>query len=69
VAVKARQTTQLSGASTSRRSEALAWRRSEAPTWRHTWRRACSGGRAVEADMEEERAPVGVWWGNERVRV
>jgi hypothetical protein len=27
------------------------------------------GGRAVEADAEEERAPMGVWRGNERVRV
>jgi hypothetical protein len=27
------------------------------------------GGGAVEADVEEERASVGVWWGNERVRV
>jgi hypothetical protein len=27
------------------------------------------GGRAVEADAEEEQAVVGVWHGNERVRV
>jgi hypothetical protein len=32
-------------------------------------RRACSGGHAVVVDVEEDRALVGVWWGNERVRV
>jgi hypothetical protein len=31
------------------------WRRNEAPTWRRTWRRAHAG------DVEEERAPTGVW--------
>jgi hypothetical protein len=33
-------------------------------------RRPRGGGRrGVEADTEEERAPMGVWWGNDRVMV
>jgi hypothetical protein len=30
---------------------------------------ARGGGHAVEEDVEEERAPTGVWWRNDRVRV
>jgi hypothetical protein len=63
MAVKAGQKARFPGTST--------WRRSEAPVWRHMWR-APGGGHMVEAeaeDAEEERAPAGVWWGNDRVRV
>jgi hypothetical protein len=28
-----------------------------------------AGRRTIEADVEEERAPVDVWWLNDRVRV
>jgi hypothetical protein len=40
----------------------------EAPAWRRSVRCQHGGGRCgVKADTEEERerAPVGVWWGNE----
>jgi hypothetical protein len=62
----------LSGASTWRRSEASVWRMSEAPTWRHTrrtQRRVRGGGHMVEVEAEEEWAPTGMWWENDRVRV
>jgi hypothetical protein len=49
---------------------ALMWRRNEASAWRRTRSAPVrGGGHAVEVDAEEERAPTGVWWGNDRVRV
>jgi hypothetical protein len=66
--VKAGQTAWFLGASTWRRSETPTWRRSEATAWRRTRRRAHGGGHTVEVDVKE-RAPTGVWRGNERVRV
>jgi hypothetical protein len=67
VTVKAGRTTWFLGASMWRRSEAPAWRRT-----RMTWRRVRGGGRMVEAnveDAEEERAPAGVWWENDRANI